>query len=132
MEGGIDVMFPLGQLSIVAGPTGSGKSSLLSALVGEMTLVRGSIMLPTIDPSTLAANFPKYTDVIKLSNEGLAIHDIAYVAQEAWLRNATIRENILFGEPYDKKRYEEVLYACALKPDLRNLVAGDMSEGGSR
>ncbi|KAJ2614997.1 hypothetical protein EV177_001785 [Coemansia sp. RSA 1804] len=125
-------MFPLGQLSIVAGPTGSGKSSLLSALVGEMTLVRGSIMLPTIDPSTLAANFPKYTDVIKLSNEGLAIHDIAYVAQEAWLRNATIRENILFGEPYDKKRYEEVLYACALKPDLRNLVAGDMSEVGER
>ncbi|KAJ2657626.1 hypothetical protein IWW48_004432 [Coemansia sp. RSA 1200] len=128
----IDVVFPLGQLSIVAGPTGSGKSSLLSALVGEMTLVRGSTMLPTIDPSTLAANFPKYTDVIKLSNEGLAIHDIAYVAQEAWLRNATIRENILFGEPYDKKRYEEVLYACALKPDLRNLVAGDMSEVGER
>ncbi|KAJ2611751.1 hypothetical protein EV177_003333 [Coemansia sp. RSA 1804] len=128
----IDVMFPLGQLSIVAGPTGSGKSSLLSALVGEMTLVRGSIMLPTINPSTLAANFPKYTDVIKLSNEGLAIHGIAYVAQEAWLRNATIRENILFGEPYDKKRYEEALYACALKQDLRNLVAGDMSEVGER
>ncbi|KAJ2655216.1 hypothetical protein IWW48_005649 [Coemansia sp. RSA 1200] len=120
------------ELSIVAGPTGSGKSSLLSALVGEMTLVRGRVMLPTIDPNALAENNPNYKDVIELSREGLAINDIAYVAQEAWLRNATIRENILFGEPYDRERYEEVLRVCALKPDLRILAAGDMSEVGER
>ncbi|KAI9506405.1 P-loop containing nucleoside triphosphate hydrolase protein, partial [Coemansia spiralis] len=114
----IDVQFPIGGLSIVAGPTGSGKSSLLSALIGEMTLTRGRVLLPTVDAS--------------LSNEGLAISDIAYVAQEAWLRNATIRENILFGEPYNKDRYEQVLRACALKPDLRILKAGDMTEIGER
>ncbi|KAJ1785549.1 hypothetical protein LPJ59_006117, partial [Coemansia sp. RSA 2399] len=62
----------------------------------------------------------------------LGIRDIAYVAQESWLRNATIRENILFGEAYNKERYEEVLRVCALKPDLRILVAGDMSEIGER
>ncbi|KAJ2524877.1 hypothetical protein GGI11_000499 [Coemansia sp. RSA 2049] len=75
---------------------------------------------------------PNYRDIIKLAREGATIHDIAYVAQEAWLRNATIRENILFGEPYDLERYEEVLRICALKPDLRILAAGDMSEVGER
>ncbi|KAJ2662234.1 hypothetical protein IWW48_001974 [Coemansia sp. RSA 1200] len=128
----VDVRFPLGQLSIVAGPTGSGKSSLLSALIGEMTLVRGRVLLPTISPSALAETLPNYRDIIKLSREGATIHDIVYVAQEAWLRNATIRENILFGEPYDLERYEEVLRICALKPDLRILAAGDMSEVGER
>ncbi|KAJ2693789.1 hypothetical protein GGH99_000988 [Coemansia sp. RSA 1285] len=77
-------------------------------------------------------NNPNYKDVIELSREGLAIDDIAYVAQEAWLRNATIRENILFGEPYNRERYEEVLRVCALKPDLRILAAADMSEVGER
>ncbi|KAJ1943057.1 Transporter of the ATP-binding cassette (ABC), partial [Linderina pennispora] len=67
-----------------------------------------------------------------LSAQCLAIRDIAYVAQEAWLRNATIRENILFGEPYSQQRYEEVLRVCALKPDLRILAAGDQTEIGER
>ncbi|KAJ2868652.1 hypothetical protein GGI22_000746, partial [Coemansia erecta] len=128
----IDVKFPLGALSIIAGPTGSGKSSLLSAFVGEMTLVCGRVLLPTIAPNTLADSNDKYRDVIELSNEGLGIRDIAYVSQEAWLRNATIRENILFDEAYNRERYEEVLRVCALKPDLRILVAGDMTEIGER
>ncbi|KAJ2868316.1 hypothetical protein GGI22_000851 [Coemansia erecta] len=97
-----------------------------------MTLVRGRVLLPTIDPNTLADSNDKYRDVIELSNEGLGIRDIAYVSQEAWLRNATIRENILFGEAYSRERYEEVLRVCALKPDLRILPAGDMSEIGER
>ncbi|KAJ2402173.1 hypothetical protein GGI23_000899 [Coemansia sp. RSA 2559] len=97
-----------------------------------MTLVRGHILIPTIDPSTLADRNDKYRDVIELSNEGLGIRDIAYVAQESWLRNATIRENILFGEAYNRERYEEVLRVCALKPDLRILIAGDMTEIGER
>ncbi|KAJ2396163.1 Transporter of the ATP-binding cassette (ABC), partial [Coemansia sp. RSA 2531] len=105
----IDVQFPHGVLSIVAGPTGSGKSSLLSALIGEMTLTRGRILLPTVDSRLDANGDYRYRDIIELSDEGLAIRDIAYVAQEAWLRNATIRENILFGEQYDASRYEEVL-----------------------
>ncbi|KAJ2745104.1 hypothetical protein GGI20_002437 [Coemansia sp. BCRC 34301] len=128
----IDVRFPHGALSIVAGPTGSGKSSLLSALIGEMTLTRGRILLPTLDSRLVASSDPKYQDIIELSEEGLAIRDIAYVAQEAWLRNATIRENILFGEAYDQQRYEEVVRVCALKPDLRILSAGDQTEIGER
>ncbi|KAJ2561810.1 hypothetical protein IW140_006529 [Coemansia sp. RSA 1813] len=128
----IDVQFPLGGFSIVAGPTGSGKSSLLSALIGEMTLTRGSIMVPTLDSKIASAGESKYKDIVDIANEGLALHDIAYVAQEPWLRNATIRENILFGETYEKERYEEVLRVCALKPDLRILPAGDETEIGER
>ncbi|KAJ1791653.1 hypothetical protein LPJ59_004956, partial [Coemansia sp. RSA 2399] len=131
----IDVRFPTGGFSIVAGPTGSGKSSLLSALIGEMTLTRGSIMVPTVDSklaAAAAAGESTYKDIVDISNEGLALHDIAYVAQEAWLRNATIRENILFGEAYEKERYEEVLRVCALKPDLRIFPAGDETEVGER
>ncbi|KAJ2056332.1 hypothetical protein GGI17_006250 [Coemansia sp. S146] len=128
----IDVRFPHGVLSIVAGPTGSGKSSLLSALIGEMMLTRGRILLPTANSRLGVNGVNKYRDIIELSDEGLVIRDIAYVAQEAWLRNATIRENILFGEQYDGSRYEEVLHVCALKPDLRILSAGDQTEIGER
>ncbi|KAJ1720913.1 hypothetical protein LPJ53_004512, partial [Coemansia erecta] len=97
----ISLRFPAGGLSLIAGPTGSGKSSLLSALIGEMTLTSGRILLPT-------ARTPSTDPVLgDLTGSGLAISDIAYVAQEAWLRNATIRENILFGEPYSQQRYEE-------------------------
>ncbi|KAJ2658559.1 hypothetical protein IWW48_003964 [Coemansia sp. RSA 1200] len=130
----LDVRFPLGGLSIVAGPTGSGKSSMLSALIGEMSLTRGRILLPTeaAIESQAAKAGDVYREIVELSDEGLAIRDVAYVAQEAWLRNATIRENILFGEPYDRERYEEVLRVCALKPDLRILSAGDMTEIGER
>ncbi|KAJ1722245.1 hypothetical protein LPJ53_003318 [Coemansia erecta] len=125
----VTLLFPTGALSIVVGPTGSGKSSLLAALIGEMTLTAGRIVLPTSDALSADA---RLAEVARLSRQGLMMADVAYVAQEAWLRNATIRENILFGQPYQAARYEEVLRVCALKPDLRILAAGDMTEIGER
>ncbi|KAJ2396097.1 hypothetical protein GGI05_001285, partial [Coemansia sp. RSA 2603] len=111
------------------GPTGAGKSSLLAALLGEMTLAGGRIVLPMGTAPTTDA---RSAEVARLSRQGASVADVAYVAQEAWLRNATIRDNILFGAPYDAARYEEVLRVCALKPDLRILAAGDMTEIGER
>ncbi|KAJ1998870.1 hypothetical protein GGI04_004811, partial [Coemansia thaxteri] len=107
----ISLRFPLGGLSIIVGPTGSGKSSLLAALIGEMTLTSGCVMLPTANALALDAELAGgcYSEIIRLSGNDRVMRDIAYVAQEAWLRNATIRDNILFGEPYDQQRYEEVL-----------------------
>ncbi|KAJ2368208.1 hypothetical protein H4S01_001716, partial [Coemansia sp. RSA 2610] len=130
----ITLRFPVGGLSVIVGPTGAGKSSLLAALIGEMSLTQGRIILPTADPRVLDAQLQnsKYREVIELASQGPVMTDIAYVSQEAWLRNATIRENILFGEPYDAERYEEVLRVCALKPDLRILRAGDSTEIGER
>ncbi|KAJ2522930.1 hypothetical protein H4217_000405, partial [Coemansia sp. RSA 1939] len=92
-------------------------------------------MVPTVDSrvaTAAAADGNMYKDVMDIANVGLVLHDIAYVGQDTWLRNATFRENILFGEEYDKERYEEVLRVCALKPDLRIFPAGDETEIGER
>ena len=119
----IDVNFPIGRLSIIAGPTGSGKTSLLMALLGEMRLVEGRVHLPggmtsradlPVDPAT-----------------GL-IDSVAYCAQEAWLVNATVKENIIFASPVDEKRYRAVLKACALERDIEILDAGDQTLVGEK
>ena len=57
---------------------------------------------------------------------------MAYVAQQAWIQNATLRENILFSKAMDSARYENVLDSCALRPDLEILPAGDSTEIGER
>jgi ABC-type multidrug transport system fused ATPase/permease subunit len=122
----LEVEFQIGKLSVVAGSTGSGKSSLILGLLGginrinlEMKLESGEIMFPSgknrkVDPFT-----------------GLS-QTVAYCAQNAWLLNATIRDNILFGEPYDEKRYNSVIRGCALAKDLENLDGGDLTEIGEK
>lgn len=57
---------------------------------------------------------------------------IAYVPQQAWIFNATIRDNILFGRPFDQTRYDQVTYASALLTDFANFPAGDFTEIGER
>jgi len=57
---------------------------------------------------------------------------VAYVAQQAWIQNATVRDNILFGRPFDEERYNRILDACALRPDLQILPAGDATEIGEK
>ncbi|KAJ2143442.1 hypothetical protein IW142_003724 [Coemansia sp. RSA 564] len=121
--GNLDVRFPSGKLSLIGGPTGSGKSSLLSALIGNMELIQGKMLVPT---------HLETDDMLNINNDCAVLSDIAYVSQEPWLRNATIRENILFGEPFEKQRYERVLRMCALGPDLALLSARDLSEIGER
>ncbi|KAJ3097211.1 hypothetical protein HDU97_005074 [Phlyctochytrium planicorne] len=107
----VSVDFPIGKLSVVLGPTGSGKTSLLFALLGEMKREAGEIFLP--DPREIPGG-------------------VAYVAQTAFLLNGTIRDNILFGNTYDEQRYVAVLEACALVRDLENLDGGDLTEIGEK
>ena len=57
---------------------------------------------------------------------------VAYVPQQAWIQNATLRENILFGKEYNEHRYNSVIEACALKPDLEILPGGDQIEIGEK
>ncbi|GFR59427.1 canalicular multispecific organic anion transporter 2 [Elysia marginata] len=101
----INLQVPEGKLFAVVGPVGTGKSSLMSALLGEME---------------------------KLSGRAVIKSKVAFVPQQAWIQNATVRDNILFGKPYDKKKYKKVLYACALERDLEILSAGDMTEIGEK
>lgn len=118
----IDVDFSIGKLNIIAGPTGSGKTSLLMGLLGEMSLMEGKVYCPggrsreevRVDPET-----------------GLA-DTVAYVAQSAWLVNASIRDNVLFAAPYDEQRYKDVIVACALERDLEILDHGDETLVGDK
>ncbi|KAF8339574.1 uncharacterized protein EI90DRAFT_3151078 [Cantharellus anzutake] len=115
---GLNIIFKRGQLNLVCGPTGSGKSSLLSALLGEMKLTSGKVFLPKIpariDPET-------------------GIHeDVSYCAQQPWLQHQSIRDNILFGLACDEERYQAVIKACALTTDLALLDDGDATEIGEK
>ncbi|OCF31742.1 ATP-binding cassette transporter [Kwoniella heveanensis BCC8398] len=114
----LNVSFPIGKMSVVTGPTGSGKSAILTALLGEMELLSGRSYLPKnttqVDPETGLRN------------------SVAYAAQTPWLQQKTIKDNILFGEEFDEKRYEMTLEACALNPDLDILEDGDQTEIGAK
>ncbi|XP_045534713.1 multidrug resistance-associated protein 1 isoform X4 [Papilio machaon] len=101
----ISVRIPRGSLVAVVGAVGSGKSSLLAALLGEMDKISGRV-------NTLGS--------------------IAYVPQQAWIQNATLQDNILFGKPLDKSKYSNVIGVCALKPDFDVLPGGDQTEIGEK
>ncbi|KYN40568.1 Multidrug resistance-associated protein 1 [Trachymyrmex septentrionalis] len=94
-----------GQLIAIVGTVGSGKSSLLSALLGEMDKISG-----------------------KVNTKG----SIAYVSQQAWIQNATLQDNVLFGKALNKSVYNSVIEACALTPDFKMLPAGDQTEIGEK
>ncbi|KAM0747040.1 P-loop containing nucleoside triphosphate hydrolase protein [Meredithblackwellia eburnea MCA 4105] len=113
----IDVEFPEGKLSLLCGPTGSGKTSVLLALLGEMDRVEGTVHLP------------KGPNVVDSS--GL-YPGVAYASQLPWLQHASIKQNILFGSPLEDDRYAAVLDACALRPDLEMFEAGDEAEIGEK
>ncbi|CCH62018.1 hypothetical protein TBLA_0G00710 [Henningerozyma blattae CBS 6284] len=117
----LDIDFKIGQLNVVIGPTGSGKTSLLMALLGEMTLTEGQINIPSLDPRH---------DLI-IESDGHT-NSIAYCSQAAWLLNDTVRNNILFNSPYNKDRYDAAIVAAGLKRDFEILAAGDLTEIGER
>lgn len=101
----ININIQRGSLVTIVGTVGSGKSSLLLGLLGEMVKLSGQI---------------------KLSGS------VAYVPQTAWIQNATIEENILFNAPMEHVRYRQVLRACALEPDLAAMDHGDQTEIGEK
>jgi ABC-type bacteriocin/lantibiotic exporter with double-glycine peptidase domain len=116
----LNLQFPQGQLSIITGDTGSGKSLLLSCIIGECELISGTIRAP-IGCSHVH---------LQPGQEWLLDDAIAYVAQTAWIQSGTIKDNITFGCPFVPERYEEVLFACALYPDLDLLKDGNRTEIG--
>ena len=97
-----------GSLMVITGQVGSGKSSLLSAIAGEV-------------PGTV----PQH-GVIKCKGV------LAYVPQIPWVFSGTIRENILFGEPYDETKYTRVIEACALTEDIHQFPERDLTVVGER
>nr|POE63715.1 oligomycin resistance atp-dependent permease yor1 [Quercus suber] len=102
-----DINLSVGRNELIAviGSVGSGKSSLLGALAGDMRRTSGNV--------TFGATR-------------------AFCPQYAWIQNATVKQNICFGKDFDKKWYNEVVDACALRPDLEMLPSGDLTEIGER
>ncbi|XP_021076052.1 multidrug resistance-associated protein 9 isoform X2 [Mus pahari] len=94
-----------GKVLGICGNVGSGKSSLISALLGQMQLQKGVV----------AVNGP-----------------LAYVSQQAWIFHGNVRENILFGEKYNHQRYQHTVQVCGLQKDLDSLPYGDLTEIGER
>ncbi|XP_052795048.1 ATP-binding cassette sub-family C member 5-like [Mya arenaria] len=94
-----------GQLLGICGTVGSGKSSLISALLGRMLQTKGHLAV-----------------------DG----NVAYVAQQAWIFNASLKENILFGREFDEQKYRKAIQCCGLEPDLELLKDGDETEIGER
>ncbi|KAF9359122.1 hypothetical protein BGX34_008531 [Mortierella sp. NVP85] len=101
----INLAITRGDLTAVVGRVGQGKTSLLNAIIGDMYRRQGSVKV---------------------------YGRLAYVAQTAWIVNATLRENITFGNTFDQERYDHIIMACGLLPDIEMLPAGDMTEIGER
>ncbi|KAG2606635.1 hypothetical protein PVAP13_4NG063010 [Panicum virgatum] len=94
-----------GEKVAVCGPVGSGKSSLLYALLGEIPRISGSVEV---------------------------FGSVAYVSQNSWIQSGTVRDNILFGKPFNKELYEKAIKSCALDKDIENFDHGDLTEIGQR
>ncbi|GMM34412.1 hypothetical protein DASC09_017370 [Saccharomycopsis crataegensis] len=119
----LDIEFKQSKLNIIIGATGSGKTSLLLALLGEMEKIKGKVFLPG------AAN--ARSALIPDPKTGLT-DSVAYCAQAAWLLNDSIKNNILFAAPYNAKRYKAVVAACGLSRDFEILEYGDATEVGEK
>lgn len=102
---GVNLQIPKGSLVAIVGPVGSGKSSLVQGLIGEMRRRSGSVT---------------FSD------------HLGYAPQQAWIQNATIRNNVLFGLPFDEERYWGAIAASCLEADLQILPAGDQTSIGER
>lgn len=102
---GINVKIDRGSLTMVVGRVGQGKSSLISAIIGEMYKLEGRVAVRG---------------------------SLAYCPQSSWIINASVRDNILFGKPMDQERYNRVLECCSLLPDLAIFPANDETEIGER
>ncbi|KAJ4248426.1 hypothetical protein NW762_012763 [Fusarium torreyae] len=100
-----------GQVVCIVGPVASGKSSVFRALLGDMNLETAQSCSINLDPSS---------------------SKLALVPQSAWLLSETVRENIVFGRPFDTAWYDEVLRRCCLQPDLEMLSDGDMTVVGEK
>ncbi|KAK8797050.1 hypothetical protein WA158_004260 [Blastocystis sp. Blastoise] len=101
----ISLNIPMNFLAGITGAVGCGKSSLINGILGEMEIVGGNIFLGG---------------------------KVAYVPQTSYILNDSLRNNILFNSPFNQERYDAVIEACALRPDLDILPAGDQTEIGEK
>ncbi|XP_036376336.1 ATP-binding cassette sub-family C member 9 isoform X3 [Megalops cyprinoides] len=118
----INIRIPTGQLTMIVGQVGCGKSSLLLAMLGEMQTLSGKVHWSKLPEC----------EMLQEGNISKNRYSVAYATQKSWLLNATVEENITFGSPFNKQRYKAVIDACSLQPDIDLLPFGDQTEIGER
>ncbi|CAO3650121.1 unnamed protein product [Cunninghamella blakesleeana] len=128
----LNLEFPNDDLSIICGKTGSGKSLMMLSLLGEAFVLEGQVSCPRSSIADSVSEDYKLIEEYIAEENWILNHAVAYVAQTAWLQNASIRDNILFGLPYNEKRYKDTLYVCSLIKDLSIFEDGDQTEIGEK
>nr|XP_018262736.1 uncharacterized protein I303_04216 [Kwoniella dejecticola CBS 10117]OBR84894.1 hypothetical protein I303_04216 [Kwoniella dejecticola CBS 10117] len=117
---------PIGGLTLLCGPLGSGKTLMLRAFLGEATVKQGSV----VAPRSLPDSTPVYPKSRRFTINEWLTDSIAYAPQQSFIRHGSVRDNILFGQPMWKERYREALRQAALLPDLAMFDESDMTEVG--
>ncbi|XP_044137457.1 ATP-binding cassette sub-family C member 9 isoform X9 [Bufo gargarizans] len=132
----INIQIPTGQLTMVVGQVGCGKSSLLLAILGEMQSLEGRVCWNKLPPESDWGTDELFSvgesDPSPDDDDSKNRYSVAYAGQKPWLLNATVEENITFGSPFIKQRYKAVTEACCLQPDIDLLPFGDQTEIGER
>ncbi|XP_033987321.1 ATP-binding cassette sub-family C member 9 isoform X1 [Trematomus bernacchii] len=131
----INICIPTGQLTMIVGQVGCGKSSLLLAMLGEMQTIDGRVYWSKQSDNEMAHEGNTSWSGAEESDEDVRSknrYSVAYATQKSWLLNATVEENITFGSPFNKQRYKTVIDACSLQPDIDLLPFGDQTEIGER
>lgn len=130
-----------GQLLAIVGAVGAGKSSIVSVILGELQPKSSSSAAAAAAVAAVVMDVQRGTDstapctLIGNSNNISTANSsniLAYSQQIPWIMSDTIRENILFGQPYNNESYNAVIKACALDTDFHAMPAGDLTEVGER
>ncbi|KAM5138247.1 ATP-binding cassette sub-family C member 8 [Mantella aurantiaca] len=128
----IDIQIPQGQLTMIVGQVGCGKSSLLLATLGEMHKISGDVCwnssVPDSETGEDVSQERETTIDVEIRRRGA----VAYASQKPWLLNATVEENITFESPFNKQKYKAIIDACSLQPDIDILPHGDQTQIGER
>ncbi|KPV72284.1 uncharacterized protein RHOBADRAFT_39718 [Rhodotorula graminis WP1] len=127
----VEVEFPVGDLSLICGRLGSGKTLMLLSLLGEVDVLSGSVSCPRSSPGAIALPSIAWDAYLTDDNWVSPAH-VAFVPQQAWLQNASVRDNVIFGLPFREERYRATLEACSLVSDLEILEDGDSTEIGEK
>uniref|UniRef100_A0A8C1PNJ1 ATP-binding cassette, sub-family C (CFTR/MRP), member 8 n=1 Tax=Cyprinus carpio TaxID=7962 RepID=A0A8C1PNJ1_CYPCA len=127
----VNIKIPFGQLTMIVGQVGCGKSSLLLAALGEMQKISGTVIWNSSDKKKSELR-EKKSDLQERKSELQKRGAVAYASQKPWLLNTTLAENITFEMPLIKQRYRAVIEACSLEPDIDILPQGDQTEIGER
>lgn len=130
----LDLSIKKGEFVCIVGELGSGKSSLLSAMLGDMLYADKDFYQYNKDCNVEALrDYIVRNSVLQASNAPIKLSgEISYVQQIPWIQNMTIRDNILFGQKLQEEKYEETIHRCQLDDDLSTLKGSDLTEIGER